>query len=157
MARNLVWLANVWYPGKKIIVWAASAHIARDAAQLTAVGGSTPYGSGWTVHMGGEAYTELGTQMYTIGFTAGYGEYGAYASLPSLVPQVRAGSLEARFWEAGMTNAFVDFRSPAPGGEWLRSVYARPFGYFDLAGDWTRVLDGMIYTRDMTASTRATR
>jgi erythromycin esterase len=157
MARNLVWLANVWYPGKKIIVWAASSHIARDVAQLQSIGGSTPYGSGWTVHMGGEAHTSLGAQMYAIGFTAGYGEFGWYGTLPSLVPQVRAGSLEARFYEAGLVNAFVDFRSPAPGGEWLRNVFSRPFGYFDMAGDWTRVFDGMIYTRDMTPSTPATR
>jgi erythromycin esterase len=157
MARNLVWLANVWYPDRKIIVWAASSHIARDVGQLRSIGGSAPYGSGWTVHMGGEAYTTLGPQMYALGFTAGYGEFGWYGVLPSLVPQVRAGSLEARFWEAGLVNAFVDFRSPAPGGEWLHDVFSRPFGYSDMAGDWTRVLDGMIYTRDMTPSTPATR
>ena len=138
-------------------MWAASSHIARDVAQLRTVGGSTLYGSGWTVHMGGEAYTTLGPQMYALGFTAGYGEFGWDGILPSLVPQVRAGSLEARFQEAGLVNAFVDFRLPAAGSEWLRDVFARPFGYLDLAGDWTRVVDGMIYTRDMTPSTAATR
>ena len=46
--------------------------------------------------------------------------------------------------------------SPA-GGDWLKDVYARPFGYSDMRGDWTRVLDGMIYTRDMVPSTKATR
>jgi len=45
----------------------------------------------------------------------------------------------------------------AAGGEWLRNVYAAPFGYFYMVGDWTRVLDGMVYTRDMTPSTPATR
>ena len=46
---------------------------------------------------------------------------------------------------------------PDAGGDWLKNVYARPFGYLDMTGDWTRVLDGMIYTRDMTPSTTATR
>jgi erythromycin esterase len=157
MAKNLVWLANVWYPGRKIIVWAASAHIAREVGHLASVGGSHPYQFGWSVHMGAEAYPFLGAQMYAIGFTASRGEFGPFTMLPGLVPPVRAGSLEARFEEAGLVNAFLDFRSLPAGGEWLRSVYARPFGYFDMTGDWTRVLDGMVYTRDMVASTHATR
>jgi erythromycin esterase len=158
MARNLVWLANVWYPGKKIIVWAANSHIARDVGQLQAIGGGNVYGpGGWSVHMGGEAYKSLGTEMYALGFTAGYGEYGTYWQLPTLMPQVRPGTLEAHFWEAGLVNAFVDFRSPAAGSEWLKNTSSRPFGYFDMIGDWTSVLDGMVYTRDMTPSTPATR
>ena len=93
MARNLVWLANVWYPGKKIIVWAASSHIARDVAQLKSIDGGSVYGpGGWSLHMGAEAHRTLGTEMYALGFTAGYGEFGVFGQLPSLVPQVRAGS-----------------------------------------------------------------
>ena len=155
MARNLVWLANVYYPGKKIIVWAASSHIARDAAQLASPNGSHPYQSGWSVHMGGEAYQALGPQMYALGFTAGFGAFGHYATIPISVPAPRPGSLEARFDEAGFVDAFVDFRSRPAGGEWLQGVFSRPFGYGDLTGDWTRVLDGMIYTRYMTPSTPA--
>jgi hypothetical protein len=56
-----------------------------------------------------------------------------------------------------MTNAFVHFRSPRPGGEWLRDAWARPFGYAYMLGDWTRVFDGMIYTRSMTPSTLSSR
>jgi erythromycin esterase len=157
MGRNLVWLANVWYPGKKIIVWAASSHIARDAEQLANAGGAHPYQTGWTVHMGGEAYQALGSQMYAIGFTAAAGAFGRYGTLPAPMPPLRAGSLEAYFKESGLTNAFVDFRSAPAGGEWLRAVYARPFGYGDLTGDWTRVLDGMVFTYEMVPSTPASR
>jgi erythromycin esterase len=156
MGRNLVWLANVWYPGRKIIVWAASAHIARDVVQLKSPGGVNTYAS-WNVRMGGEAYQTLGAQMYAIGFTAGTGTAAPWYLDPGEVPPARPGSLEARFQEAGLVNAFVDFRSRPAGGEWLRDVYARPFGYGEVHGDWTRVLDGMIYTRDMVPSTLATR
>ena len=157
MGKNLVWLANVWYPGKKIIVWAASSHIARDAEQLASAGGAHPYQTGWSVHMGGEAYQVLGAQMYAIGFTAAAGSFGRYGDIPAPMPPLRAGSLEAYFKESGLTNAFVDFRSPPAGGEWLRSVYARPFGYGYMTGDWTRVLDGMVFTYDMVPSTPASR
>jgi erythromycin esterase len=156
MGRNLVWLANVFYPNRKIIVWAASSHIGRDMVQLQTPAGVNLYAL-WNVHMGAEAYRTLGAQMYAIGFTAGTGTAAPYYLTPGPVPAARPGSLEARFQEAGLVNAFVDFRSRPAGGEWLKDVYARPFGYLDLTGDWTRVLDGMVYTRDMTPSTRATR
>jgi erythromycin esterase len=157
MARNLVWLANVYYPEKKIIAWAASSHIARDVAQLTAPSGSRPYAEGWTVHMGGEAHQALGTQMYAIGFTTETGVFGRIGNGAVAVPDVRPGSLEAAFRDAGLANAFVDLRALPAGGEWLRSVYSRPFGYGDLTGDWTRVFDGIVFTRYMTNSTLATR
>jgi len=156
MARNLVWLANVWYPGKKIIVWAASSHIARDVLQLRSADGLTLYAI-WDVHMGGEAYKTLGTEMYAIGFTAGTGTAARIGNPAGELDPARPGSLEARFQEAGLVNAFVDFRSRPAGGDWLKDVYARPFGYLDMTGDWTRVLDGMVYTRDMTPSTLSTR
>jgi hypothetical protein len=51
-----------------------------------------------------------------------------------------------------------------PQAEWLkanahpiRSLSIADRDFSDLQGDWTRVLDGMIYTRDMTPSTAATR
>jgi erythromycin esterase-like protein len=157
MGKNLVWLANVWYPNRKIIVWAASSHIARDVAQLRSTNGSQPYATGWSVHMGGEAYQVLGTQMYAIGFTAAAGAFGPFGTMPIPMPPMRVGSLEAHFEGSGHTNAFVDFRSAPAGGEWLRSVYARPFGYGYLTGDWTRVLDGMVFTYAMEPSTPATR
>jgi erythromycin esterase-like protein len=107
--------------------------------------------------MGEEAYRTLGPEMYTIGFTAGTGTVGPWYLPAWELSPPSAGSLEARFQEAGLVNAFVDFRSRPAGGDWLKDVYARPFGYSDMWGDWTRVLDGMIYTRDMTPSTKATR
>lgn len=157
MARNLVWLANVWYPDRKIIVWAASSHIARDVAHLRVSSGQQPYLTGWRVHMGGEAYAVLGTQMYAIGFTAGTGTVARIGGTPAPLEAPSPSSLESYFVQTGMTNAFVDFRSLAAGGEWLRGVWARPFGYTMMEGDWTRVFDGMIYTHTMTPSTLSTR
>jgi erythromycin esterase len=157
MARNLVWLANTRYPGRKIIVWAASAHVARDVAHLRNTAGGQPYQTGWSVHMGGEVYPVLGAQMYSIGFTAAAGRFGPYWQTPATLAPPPAGSMEAYFVEAGLTNAFLDLRAVPAGGEWLRAVYARPFGYGYLQGDWTRVFDGMIFTRDMLPSTPASR
>ncbi|HYR10765.1 MAG TPA: erythromycin esterase family protein [Longimicrobium sp.] len=157
MGRNLVWLANQHYSGRKIIVWAASAHIARDAAHLQTRDGARPYEYSWTVHMGGEAHAVLNDDMYSIGFTAGTGRWGLYHLAPVDLESPLAGSMEAYFAQAGLQNAFVDFRAPAAGGEWLRAAWARPFGYTYMRGDWTRVFDGMIWTQQMTPSTPASR
>lgn len=157
MGANLVWLANVYYPGRKIIVWAASSHIARETAILAGPTGTRPYASGWSVHMGGEAYRVLGPEMYAIGFTAATGSWGHPGAAPNAIPGVMPGSLEDFFARTTFTNAFVDFRNRPAGGDWLKDVYTRPFGYQELRGDWTRVLDGMVFTREMVPSTTATR
>jgi erythromycin esterase len=157
MGRNLVWLANVWYPGRKIIVWAASAHIARDVSELRLQSGVQPYRISWSVRMGGQAHTVLGDDIYTLGFTAGMGTHAPYHLTPTNLEPPLTESMEAYFTAAGLRNAFVDFRTPAAGGDWLRDAWARPFGYTYYRGDWTRVFDGMIYTHEMTPSTRASR
>jgi erythromycin esterase len=156
MGRNLVWLANVWYPGRKIIVWAANVHIARNVVDLRTIS-DLPYPTGTNPLMGGETYRVLGADMYSIGFTAGIGSWGRWGLPSTLLAAPMDGSLEAYLRQAGMQNAFVDLRAPAAGGEWLKSMWARPFGYMYLRGDWTRVLDGMIYTADMVPSTPASR
>ncbi|HEX8671094.1 MAG TPA: erythromycin esterase family protein [Longimicrobium sp.] len=157
MAANLLWLANTYYPGRKIIVWAASAHVGRGMGTLRSSAGSAPYATGWTVHMGGEVHRAIGAEMYSLGFTAAAGSFGfqngTVVPLPTLVP----GSLEGHFAATRFDNAFVDFRGRAAGGEWLREVYSWPFGYQPLRGDWTSVFDGMVFTRQMTPNTPASR
>ncbi|HEY0151771.1 MAG TPA: erythromycin esterase family protein [Longimicrobium sp.] len=157
MAANLLWLADTYYPGRKIIVWAASAHIGRGVGALRSSTGSQPYATGWTVHMGGEVHRAIGAEMYSLGFTASAGSFGfqngTVVPLPALVP----GSLEEHFAATRFDNAYVDFRGRATGGEWLRDVYSWPFGYQPLRGDWTSVFDGMVFTRQMTPNTAASR
>jgi erythromycin esterase len=157
MAANLVWLANVYYPGRKIIVWAASAHTARALAPLRTSDGIQPFASGWTVHLGGEAHRALGAEMYSIGFTAAAGTFGQVGATPQSIRPPVPESIEAHFAATPFEYAFVDFRRRAAGGEWLTDTYSRPFGYSDLRGDWTAVFDGMVFTRVMTPSTLATR
>jgi erythromycin esterase len=157
MAANLVWLANVYYPGRKIIAWAASAHTARGLSPLRTSDGIQPFASGWTVHMGREAHRALGAGMYSIGFTAAVGSFGQPGATPQAIRPMVPESIEAHFAATPFDYAFVDFRGRAAGGEWLTDTYSRPFGYSDLRGDWTAVFDGMIFTRVMAPSTVASR
>ena len=148
MARNLIWLAEQHYRGRKLIVWAASAHIARD---LHALHGRNDQALEW-VPMGHDVHQALESQVYTIAFTAARGSWGMLGNHYPLQAPL-PGSLEARLDALGTAYAFIDFRSPGPGGEWLRDMASRPMGYGYERGDWTRVFDGMVYTREMFPST----
>ncbi len=159
MGRNLVWLANRRYPGRKIVVWAASFHAARGLRTIDTE--SLPklrelYRD--LAVMGEVAGSELGEEMYTLGFTAAEGTMGIPfgEEAPEALAPPGAGSLEDLLHRAGLEQAIVDFRRPPPGGEWLRQpIASRPLGYLELRADWPQVLDGMLYTRTMEPSTRA--
>jgi erythromycin esterase len=152
MARNLLWLARVRYPGKKIIVWAATYHEVRNPEALEPLADLPPTFYRGVKTMGDEVWKVLRGQVYTLGFTAYDGEFGRPGRSTRLVP-AREGSLEDLLNRAGHPFAIVDLRKPAPGGEWLRrKLVARPLGYTDMQADWTRVVDGMVFTRTMTPS-----
>jgi erythromycin esterase len=158
MGRNLIWLANERYPGRKIIVWAATYHAARNLDRIDP--GSPELARFYQAvePMGEVAWKILGDQMYTLGFTAYEGQVGNVFRThpPEPLDKPTAGSLEDLLFQAGLENALVDFRNPPRGGDWLRQpLISRPLGYTEMKGDWTQVLDGMMFTRVMEPSKRA--
>lgn len=159
MGRNLVWLANERYPGKKIIVWAATFHNARNVRRLDP-GLNSPHLKkryATYVPMGEVAHRTLGGQMYSLGFTAARGKSNNFGQNMELWKPT-AGSLEDLMERAGLENALVDFRDPPQGGQWLREpLISRPLGYAEMKGEWAEILDGMMFIREMTPRTRAGR
>jgi erythromycin esterase len=157
MAKNLVWLARQAYPQRKIVVWAASMHVARNPSAITPLGGRLPadyYRD--TVTMGNEVWKELGKMTYTLGFTAAEGKFGRFRGAPVPLPEFERGSLEDFLVVAGQQNAIVDFRHLDDAGSWLRQkLPARPLGYAYMTADWTNVFDGLVFTRTMFPSTLA--
>ncbi len=152
MAENLVWLANEWYPGRKIVVWAASVHVARN---LSSVDTRTPRLSYKDiVSMGQVVHEQLGKAVYTIGFTAYRGTRGTpMMPGPAILEPPSTDSLETLFHAAGHPYAFVGFRR-LPRGHWLRTpAISRPFGYVQMLSDWTSNFDAMLYTDVMFPST----
>ncbi|MEM0999562.1 MAG: erythromycin esterase family protein [Bacteroidota bacterium] len=151
MGENLLWLLNGPYRGKKIILWGASLHFARNLA----TSGRSMY-KGLTL-MGDVLWEALGEKMYSLGFIAYQGEVGQIGAEERWEIDLKRKSLSGLLTEAEFAAAFVDLRQPAPGGEWLgQRTLMRPFGYGDHRMHWPRHLDGMLFIRDMEPPQRRT-
>ena len=90
------------YPNRKIVVWAASFHVMRNPSSIKSAGGIFSvdlYRD--NVTMGHEAWKELGTQSYTLGFVAAEGTFGRYVTPPAPVREVRAVRWKSCSWPPG--------------------------------------------------------
>jgi erythromycin esterase len=150
MAENLVWLAQGAYPGRKIIVWAATSHIIRNRQALMK-------GEDDLVLMGDRIDPVLGPEIYALGFTPYEGRSGTVdmATPEKVIPPGRD-SLEELLFSAGFEYAFLDLRNPGAGGAWLREPLAcRAMTMMAHKADWTRILDGVFFIREMAPCSRA--
>jgi erythromycin esterase len=158
MARNLISLMRHQYPSRKVIVWAASMHIARNLIEIQVQDTALQALYRHKRVMGDDLWKELQGKMYSLGFTAFEGEFGAWAVKPRKLQQPSVNSFEDLLTRAGMNNAIVDFRQLATGGEWLREeMKSRPLGYTEMTARWNAVFDGMMFTKVMTPSTKSTK
>ena len=150
MADNLLWLANEWYQGKKLIVWAASFHTMREPQGIDTNSDSFDYHG--TVSMGQAFHAKGGQDLYSIAFTSYEGTQGIlWRSFD--VPPSEPGSLDWLCHDAGHPYLFIDFRA-LPNEHWLRApVVARALGYSYMRANWPRHFDAMIYIERMFPST----
>ncbi len=159
MADNLVWLANEYYAGRKIIVWAASFHLMHDAPEVIPVENKT-LNYEKTVPMGHIVRQKLGKAVYTIAFTAYSGKAGNPFHGSFALPPAANGSLEDRLHTAGFDHALVDLRSlpDTEGGGWLREeLVARPLGYAPMRAKWPNHFDAIFFSDVMFPSAPAER
>ena len=156
MGENLAWLAKEYYPDRKIIVWAASFHLMRNAPTVKVISGELPYDK--VTPMGHTAFELLGEDYYSVMFTAYEGEAGNPFHGARTLDKAAAGTLEDLLQAAGFDYAIVDLRGVrrvnAP--VWLldENLAARPLGYTPMRSNWTDVFDAVFFTRRMFPSTR---
>lgn len=171
MADNLLFLARQ-PEHAKIIVWAASYHIAnrlqtialddtltaayvrqgmhRRAQPVDAEPLSARQMLGGAVPMGRLVKEKLGNAVYALGFVAYEGTYGRAGDTTRLypVPMPPPGSVEAAFQRRGCSVGFVNLHNSLPD-----SYYASPLGYLPLRAPWGQVFDGFFFTRTMRPTT----
>lgn len=151
MGDNLLWLLEERFPGKKVMVWAATLHSVRDLDVIRTAGQAMH--EGYT-SMGQTVWESIGEDAYVVGFTAAVGQFGNWASVPRQLDPPELGSLEDFFMRAGFHDAFLDFRQLPESGIWLQEkMIARPLGYVYQTARWPRHMDGIVFTREMGPST----
>lgn len=154
MAENLAWLVTELYPKRKIIVWAASFHLAKNPQTILRTDGAALYEK--TKTMGHELQSLIDKrECFTIGFTSFTGNAGTWFQPPHPVPPVPAGSWEHIFDGTGESSLFLSLDQSRDDARWLSEKrLARPLGYVPLVADWTQVFDAFVFIRTMTPSTR---
>jgi erythromycin esterase-like protein len=153
MGEHLAWLARHRFAGRKIVVWAASFHAAREVDEIDVPS---------EVHMrlfrtfqpmGAVARGELGEELYTVAVLAYQGQYGKVSSRPIELLQPSAGSLEDLFHRTGLPYAFLDLSRAGRLPGWLKKpLIARPMGYKEMRTRWGRVFDAVLFLDRMAVS-----
>jgi erythromycin esterase len=147
--RNLLFLANDQYKGRKLIVWSATIHAAHD---LPSVSPRTHLSYAKILNAGQVVWDALGSQTYTIGFVSLGGTTSLGPGPERLTiknDQQPEREIEELLGDAGFQFAFLDYRRRPSGGDWLRQpLISRPFGEEAMLARWPDVLDGLVFIRD---------
>jgi erythromycin esterase len=164
MARNLLWLLEGPFAGRKLILWGHNGHFMRNLRQLDAADGSFNYrDEGAMVPMGQHLWEALGEDAYMLAITA----YEGSAAPPFAASDVAAFNipdiardqdpsleLEELLAATGIESGVVDLRRLSR-EHWLRrALVARPMEYTAMrAEDWGESVDGFLFIRTMTPAT----
>ena len=150
-AKNVEWLADTKYKGKKLILWAHNAHVSHHGADghyRKAKPGEVILDS-----TGRIIKEKFGTQMYSIGFIASGGNW-SWMGNPT-IPFVPAekGSLEHTLAQSGFDLGFINLKqarsNPSdPLNQPISGYMNRQNGKLDSL-IWPNIFDGLIYVRDM--------
>ncbi|RKH42935.1 hypothetical protein D7Y23_30310 [Corallococcus sp. AB050B] len=137
MHANFRWLADRLPPGSRIVVWAGTSHVARDASV------SGQYGPG--ENLGALIDRDHGDRSFALAFSAAGGSHRNGRDTAAILPAA-ADSLEARAL-AGCEGAGAVYLGPSALAN-LGTVPASVFFHRPATADWHRVLGGIVVFRE---------
>ena len=152
MAENLIWLADTYYRGHKIIVWTHTIHAIRSAA-IHHVVNPHMFGREPEFTMGHGVWEALGEESFAIGFTS-YTGTAYWVTQPEeqqqhIVADQHPGfEFEELMDAAGHELAWVNLREAREAGQWLgRAFLARPVYFKPTRAPWSELLDAFFFIR----------
>ena len=149
--KNILFLANDYFPGRKMIVWAHNGHIARASSGVEEPRRRFKFAE--TITTGHRVYQSLRQDMYAVMVISHSGRTSGGGSEPRTLPAPPPNSLEQLMHQAGLSVAFFDLRR-LPAGHWLRERnVAWPVAYAPMRADWGRVFDGILFVDTMSPTT----
>ena len=161
MAERFNWLQKELYPNRKIIIWAASAHLMRNANQIVSLNPKVIYTG--AIHMGHYLYLDLKEDLYTIAFTTHHGNIGSVypeddrEDRLEAIPKPLDGSYEDIAHKTGKAYLFTDLKN-LPEEHWLQhKVVAYPFGLIPNETQWGNIIDAFFFIDEMIPDRRLPR
>ncbi len=143
MGRNLRWLAETRFPGKKIVCWGATFHLMRGADAIK--GGSVSYAG--CKPMGQHVRDHFGDQAYVVGFAAYRGRAGMPWNQKFSLKKPRPGSIEDLLFRYGRPYLFVDLTAPGP---LAKPNHLAVLGYDrTFKAPWPKLIDGLFFCEEM--------
>ena len=142
MAENIKWLIKNKYQDKKVIIWAANTHIARNLVDLKSSDDKAQY-PGYTT-MGDYLKRSFGEQLYALGFTASEGTIYGENNKP-IEFKVDKNSLE---FLLSKTSSDYGILSLKPNQN-LSNMLLYTFGYSPVKTQNKQLFDGIFYVRKM--------
>lgn len=153
MATRLAFIRDSLYPGRKVIVWAATGHLVREIASIKPLDPAIHYAADQRQE-GDYVAQEVGRDLYIIAFTTYGGTTGElfavgdertpYSGADS-VPEPPAGSFEAAAHTVGQPYLFVDLRSEPVNDPLAGRFVARPLGMIPSDAEWRRHVDAFFF------------
>jgi|GEM_PF-3138910 len=159
MAKRIQWLTDSLYPGKKIILWAATGHLIRNNISITRNEFSKfnlfpiyPY-----YQTGDYLQQFYGDKYYSVAFTSYEGEIGLlYPGLPQFtereyrepLPASDSESFESLFHQLKKPYLFFDLRNSK--SNYISNIrLARPLGYTNDKAIWPKIIDAFFFIDKM--------
>ncbi|MDO5978091.1 erythromycin esterase family protein [Flavivirga spongiicola] len=138
MAKNMSWLVNNPFKGKKIIIWAHNFHIAKN------VGDKKP--------MGHFLKNEFQEKMYIMGFTGYKGSYIDFVSGKTIeIKKPIKGSFEDVINNVDIKNGIIDFKQLTEEQKWLKQMQKGRLENFNtFISVLPDVFDGVFYIKKTT-------
>ena len=147
MAENLIWLKEK-YPDKKIICWGATSHFLFNSSEIRIdknLLGKVFIGKYYEKNemMGQFVKDALGDKLYTIGFLAYQGKYGLFGK-GKKIDVATENSVGHLIGQSNYSNCLL----PLKGLSFADRV-SRPLAHIYTKGDIAKVMDAVIFNRNM--------
>jgi erythromycin esterase len=140
MADNLSWIVHTEYPQEKVIVWAHSAHIARNMDSIK------PKGMIPNTLSTGNYFLQSKDSAYLLGFTSREGKAGRITLKKKYYVSTRPGECFENWVDAhNAAYGFVALKDLDINAQFKMNG----IGHVPMTANWKNIFDGVFYIRDM--------
>ncbi len=145
MAENVIWYLNR-YPNRKVIIWTANFHGAKQISQINYGKEPDPDLYNKYVLCGEHLEKAFPGQVYSLAFTSGEGSEGYFYTNDSTEIVPDSTSMEFQLRQRGMEYGFCDLNQRK---DWTDLVFnSTLLGYDCKPGKWMRTFDGIFYMKE---------